>query len=42
MRMTRLHRGGSDLWPYKLLEPVEDGQPMGHEAMGVLAAQQRR
>ena len=42
MRVTRLHRDGSDLSPYELLEPVEDGRPMGHEAMGVLAAQQRR
>ena len=25
---------GSDLWPYKELEPVESGRPMGHEAIG--------
>src|SRR6266700_2909425 len=25
---------GSDLWPYKLMEPVETGRRMGHEAIG--------
>lgn len=29
---------GSDLWPYNLLEPVEGGRPMGHEAIGVVEA----
>jgi threonine dehydrogenase-like Zn-dependent dehydrogenase len=29
---------GSDLWPYKELEPVESGRPMGHEAMGCVEA----
>src|SRR6266487_4531138 len=27
---------GSDLWPYKLMEPVETGRRMGHEAIGVV------
>src|SRR5216117_4392439 len=30
--------GGSDLWPYKLMEPVETGRRMGHEAIGVVEA----
>src|SRR5436305_5427744 len=29
---------GSDLWPYNLMEPVETGRPMGHEAIGVVEA----
>src|SRR2546426_2040554 len=29
---------GSDLWPYKLMEPVETGRRMGHEAIGVVGA----
>ncbi len=29
---------GSDLWPYKELEPVESGRPMGHEAIGRVEA----
>src|SRR3989442_2569099 len=29
---------GSDLWPYKLMEPVEAGRRMGHEAIGVVEA----
>lgn len=29
---------GSDLWPYKLMEPTGTGRPMGHEAIGVVAA----
>ncbi len=29
---------GSDLWPYNLMEPVETGRPMGHEAVGVVEA----
>jgi threonine dehydrogenase-like Zn-dependent dehydrogenase len=27
---------GSDLWPYRLMEPAEAGNPMGHEAIGVV------
>jgi hypothetical protein len=29
---------GSDLWPYNLMEPVETGVRMGHEAIGVVEA----
>jgi threonine dehydrogenase-like Zn-dependent dehydrogenase len=29
---------GSDLWPYKELEPVPGGRPMGHEAIGIVEA----
>src|SRR3954463_15090922 len=29
---------GSDLWPYKTLEASATGQPMGHEAIGVVDA----
>ncbi|MGH2717263.1 MAG: zinc-binding dehydrogenase [Actinomycetota bacterium] len=29
---------GSDLWPYKDMEPAESGRPMGHEAIGVVEA----
>jgi threonine dehydrogenase-like Zn-dependent dehydrogenase len=29
---------GSDLWPYKELEPVKAGRPMGHEAIGRVEA----
>jgi hypothetical protein len=27
---------GSDLWPYKSMEPSEVGRPIGHEAVGVV------
>jgi threonine dehydrogenase-like Zn-dependent dehydrogenase len=27
---------GSDLWPYKSMEPNDKGRPMGHEAIGVV------
>lgn len=36
VRVTRACICGSDLWPYKLLEPVETGRRMGHEAIGVV------
>lgn len=36
LRITRACICGSDLWPYRLLEPVEKGQRMGHEAIGVI------
>ena len=42
IRVTHTCICGSDLWPCKLLEPVEGGRPMGHEAMGVVVAQQQR
>jgi len=29
---------GSDLWPYKLMEPADEGRRMGHEAIGVVEA----
>jgi threonine dehydrogenase-like Zn-dependent dehydrogenase len=29
---------GSDLWPYRTMEPSETGRPMGHEAIGVVEA----
>jgi threonine dehydrogenase-like Zn-dependent dehydrogenase len=29
---------GSDLWPYNLMEPVETGIRMGHEAIGIVEA----
>src|SRR5215218_7230409 len=38
VRITRACICGSDLWPYKLLEPVEGGRAMGHEALGVVEA----
>ena len=36
LRITRACICGSDLWPYKLLKPVDNGQRMGHEAIGVV------
>jgi threonine dehydrogenase-like Zn-dependent dehydrogenase len=38
LRVTRACICGSDLWPYNLMEPVERGRPMGHEAIGVVEA----
>jgi len=38
VRVTRACICGSDLWPYKLLEPVDGGRRMGHEAIGVVEA----
>jgi threonine dehydrogenase-like Zn-dependent dehydrogenase len=29
---------GSDLWPYKSMEPSDVGRPIGHEAVGVVEA----
>jgi threonine dehydrogenase-like Zn-dependent dehydrogenase len=29
---------GSDLWPYKTMEPDDAGRPMGHEAIGIVEA----
>src|SRR5919205_1140766 len=34
--VTRACICGSDLWPYKLMEPGEKGRVMGHEAIGVV------
>ena len=36
LRITRACICGSDLWPYKLLKPVDSGQRMGHEAIGIV------
>jgi threonine dehydrogenase-like Zn-dependent dehydrogenase len=36
IRVSRACICGSDLWPYKLLDPVAGGRPMGHEAIGVV------
>src|SRR5829696_5338570 len=36
VRVTAASICGSDLWPYKTLEPSEEGRPMGHEAVGVV------
>jgi threonine dehydrogenase-like Zn-dependent dehydrogenase len=38
VRVTRACICGSDLWPYKDLEPTESGRRMGHEAIGVVEA----
>jgi len=36
IRVTRACICGSDLWPYKSIEPNPAGRPMGHEAIGVV------
>jgi hypothetical protein len=36
VRVTRACICGSDLWPYTSLDRTESGQPMGHEAVGVV------
>src|SRR5438132_472057 len=36
VRVTRACICGSDLWPYAAMEPSDAGQPMGHEAIGVV------
>src|SRR5437588_10199046 len=36
--VTRACICGSDLWPYKTMEPSENGRVMGHEAIGVVEA----
>lgn len=36
VRVTRACICGSDLWPYKAMEPSEAGIVMGHEAIGVV------
>jgi threonine dehydrogenase-like Zn-dependent dehydrogenase len=38
VRVTRACICGSDLWPYKTMEPSEAGRVMGHEAIGVVEA----
>jgi threonine dehydrogenase-like Zn-dependent dehydrogenase len=36
IRVTRASICGSDLWPYKTLEPSDGARVMGHEAIGVV------
>jgi threonine dehydrogenase-like Zn-dependent dehydrogenase len=38
VRVTRAAICGSDLWPYKSLEPTDAGRRMGHEFIGVVEA----
>jgi threonine dehydrogenase-like Zn-dependent dehydrogenase len=38
VRVTSACICGSDLWPYKDMEPAKKGRPMGHEAIGVVEA----
>ncbi len=38
VRITRASICGSDLWPYKDMEPAAKGRTMGHEAIGVVEA----
>jgi threonine dehydrogenase-like Zn-dependent dehydrogenase len=38
VRVTRACICGSDLWPYKTMQPSESGRVMGHEAIGVVEA----
>jgi threonine dehydrogenase-like Zn-dependent dehydrogenase len=36
VRVTRAAICGSDLWPYRNLEPTQGGRRMGHEFIGVV------
>lgn len=38
VRVTQSCICGSDLWPYRDMAPTEEGQSMGHEAVGVVEA----
>src|SRR5436309_3203763 len=38
VRVTSAAICGSDLWPYKSMEPSETGRRMGHEFIGVVEA----
>jgi threonine dehydrogenase-like Zn-dependent dehydrogenase len=38
VRVRRAAICGSDLWPYKSMEPTESGRRMGHEFIGVVEA----
>src|SRR5947199_2988081 len=38
VRVTRAGICGSDLWPYKSMEPTDSGRPMGHEFIGIVDA----
>jgi threonine dehydrogenase-like Zn-dependent dehydrogenase len=36
IRVTRACVCGTDLWPYKTMDQSDSGQPMGHEAIGIV------
>src|SRR3954453_24065760 len=38
VRVTRAAICGSDLWPYKSMEPTDSGRRMGHEVIGTVEA----
>jgi threonine dehydrogenase-like Zn-dependent dehydrogenase len=38
LRVSRAAICGSDLWPYKSMEPTDSGRRMGHEFIGVIEA----
>ncbi len=38
VRVTRACICGSDLWPYRAMEPSDAGRRMGHEAIGIVEA----
>jgi threonine dehydrogenase-like Zn-dependent dehydrogenase len=38
VRVTRAAVCGSDLWPYKSMEPTDSGHRMGHEFIGIVEA----
>jgi threonine dehydrogenase-like Zn-dependent dehydrogenase len=38
VRVTRAAICGSDLWPYKSMEPTDVGRRMGHEFIGIVEA----
>src|SRR5215213_1817136 len=38
VRVTRAGICGSDLWPYRSMEPTETGRRMGHEFVGIIEA----
>jgi threonine dehydrogenase-like Zn-dependent dehydrogenase len=38
LRITHACICGSDLWPYKTMEPTDEGRRMGHEFIGVVEA----
>jgi len=38
VRVTRAGICGSDLWPYRSMEPTDSGRRMGHEFIGVVEA----
>src|SRR6266540_3110584 len=38
IRVTRAGICGSDLWPYKSMEPTDSGRRMGHEFIGIVEA----